>query len=261
MSPPDVSPPAGSPRNGSPAASALAAPALRFTDVHFAWPGAAEPLLAGFSLELEAGQVTALVGPSGCGKSTLLRLAVGLLDPGAGEVVGGEGESRAFVFQSPNLLPWRTVRQNVALPLELQGRQDEAAVDQALDAVGLRAAAGLLPGALSGGMRMRCSLARALVLDPTLLVLDEPFSALDAITRREAWVTFQEAWGAQAATVVVVTHDIDEAVILADRVVVLGGSPVRVQADLSVGLPRPRSPELRHDPRVGERVRAVEGAL
>ncbi len=244
---------------------AATAPAVRFVGLGLRWAGAAAPLIDGLDLELPAGRVSALVGASGCGKSTLLRLAAGLLAPSAGEVrlegppLGPGG--RAFVFQSPNLLAWRTVEDNVSLPLQLQGRSEPAAVEAALSAVGLLGARALLPRALSGGMRMRVSLARALVTRPSLLLLDEPFGALDAITRRSLHGVFAAAWAERGATVLMVTHDIEEAVLLADRVVVLGGQPLSVRAVRDIPGDRPRPDSARYAPAAIEAVRALEAAL
>jgi NitT/TauT family transport system ATP-binding protein len=239
--------------------------AVWFDGVSFAFPGQAAPLVAGLSLEVRSGEVVALVGPSGCGKSTLLRLAAGLLAPTAGRVeVAAPAGRRAFVFQAPTLLPWRTVAENARLPLELAGGAGAGADDRvqaALASVGLAEAGGLLPRQLSGGMRMRASLARALVAEPELLLLDEPFSALDAITRRQTWAVFQRAWAGPRTTTLLVTHDIDEAVLLADRVVVLGGRPLGVVATADVPVPRPRAAAMRHDPLLGQIVAQVEGWL
>lgn len=235
---------------------------VRLDAVRFAWPGA-PPLLDGLCFEAEAGAITALVGASGSGKSTVLRLVAGLLAPAAGRVEAPEGE-RAFVFQSPTLLAWRSVAENVRLPLELQGTpraEAEARVADALARVGLTEAASLLPRQLSGGMRMRASLARALVTRPTLLLLDEPFSALDPITRKRIWQEFLDLWARDRFTALLVTHDADEAVLLADRVIALGGRPTGVRAVIEVPLPRPRSAALLHEPALGRLSAAVEEAL
>jgi NitT/TauT family transport system ATP-binding protein len=247
----------------------MTAPAVTFSDVHFTWPGRGgesdDPLLDGFQLAVEASCVTAIVGPSGCGKSTLLKLAAGLVSPAAGTIEAGATApgQRAYVFQSPTLLPWRTVADNVALPLDIAARPaDRAArIEAALARVELSDAADKLPHQLSGGMQMRASLARALVTQPRLLLLDEPFSALDAGTRRRVQQVFIRAWSAVQATVLMVTHDIDEAVLLADRVIAVGGRPLEVRADVPVSLPKPRTPALRHAPALGALVRTIEAAL
>jgi len=245
----------------------MAAPAVRFQAVDFRWSSDSPLLLSDFDLVVEAASVTAIVGPSGCGKSTLLRLAAGLVHPTSGTVNAGPAGAghRGYVFQAPTLLPWRSVAENVGLPLDLVPgfvpRERTRRIADALRAVQLEDAADKLPHALSGGMQMRASLARALVTRPKLLLLDEPFSALDALTRRLVHQQFQAAWRAAAATVLFVTHDIDEAVLLADRVVSIGGSPLQIRADLPIPLPHPRTPELRHDPALGALVRTLEESL
>ena len=234
---------------------------LGFARVTVGFERGAAPLLDAFDLALVPGESVALVGASGCGKSTLLRLLAGLLPPWSGEVHAGPPAERAMVFQQPTLLPWRTVAENVALPLTLRGEADAGRVARALDDVGLAAAATALPRALSGGMAMRASLARAMVTAPTLLLLDEPFGALDALTRRRVQAAFVEAWESRAATVLLVTHDLDEAAALCDRVVLVGGRPLRVLADVRVPVPRPRGPHRRHDPAVAAVVSQLERSL
>ncbi len=225
-----------------------------------------EPLtvLDGVDLTVEAGDFVALVGPSGCGKSTLLRIAAGLDDADAGEVKV-ERSDIAYVFQDAHLLPWRTVARNVALPLELRGvarELREVAVRRALAEVELEDAADRYPSQLSGGMRMRASIARALVTRPRLLLMDEPFAALDEITRNRLDEKLRALWQAQRFTVLFVTHAIFEATFLAERAVVLSKRPARIVHDGRIDLPETRTSALRGDPAfartAGEILRALE---
>jgi len=195
--------------------------------------------LSGVSLEVATGEFVAVIGANGTGKSTLLRLIAGLLTPDQGSVsvqgepVIGPGPRASLVFQEPRLLPWRTTLDNVAFPLELAGWRSEARrarAEELLRLVGLRDADHLRPHELSGGMRQRASIARALILEPAVLLLDEPFSALDALTRERFNLHLRALWRKTGASVVLVTHSIPEAVLLADRVVVLTGHPGRVAA-------------------------------
>ncbi len=201
------------------------------------------------SFDVPDGSIVAIVGPNGSGKSTLLRLIGGLLLPDSGEIrigdrpVEGADARVGIVFQEPRLLPWRDVVGNVALPLELAGMPGPARERRArelLGLVGLEGFDGARPHQLSGGMRQRAAVARALVREPGVLLLDEPFSALDALTRERLDLELLRLWERTATTIVLVTHDIAEAVFLADRVVVLSARPGRVVADIPVTLPRPR---------------------
>jgi len=206
--------------------------------------------LAGIDLVVEPGQIVALIGPNGSGKSTLLRVLAGLLRPDRGEArldgdpIAGPDPRIGLVFQEPRLLPWRSAERNVAYPLELAGwpreRRDRR-VGELLDLVDLRAVASLVPDRLSGGMRQRAALARSLALEPRVLLLDEPFSALDELTRERLNLELLRLWTGTKTTIVVVTHSIQEAIFLADRVVVLSERPGRIVADIAVDLQRPRS--------------------
>ncbi|MEH0109440.1 ABC transporter ATP-binding protein [Tersicoccus sp. MR15.9] len=204
-------------------------------------------VLAGVHLEVAPGEVIAVLGPSGCGKSTLLRLAAGLDAPSAGSVVIGDAPVRpwdprcAVAFQEPRLLPWRTLRENVALGLPRTGRRRTAAqdarIDELLALVGLSGFAGHRPRAVSGGMAQRASLARALARDPQVLLLDEPFGALDALTRLKMQDLLLSVHDASPATILLVTHDVDEALQLADRVVLLGSTDGGSTGQVGVGAP------------------------
>jgi NitT/TauT family transport system ATP-binding protein len=222
------------------------------------------------SVVLQAGQTTAIVGPSGCGKSTLLRIIGGLDRPTAGRVMLAGEQVRegttgiGVVFQRDLLLDWRNVIDNVLLPAQLQKRDMAWARDRAmalLAELGIGDFAQRQPWELSGGMRQRVAIARALLCEPVYLLLDEPFSALDALTRDQMGVLLQRVQGAGRTTSVLITHSIPEAVFLADRVVVMSPRPGRVSQVVSVDLPRPRSFETRELPRFFELVTKVREGL
>jgi NitT/TauT family transport system ATP-binding protein len=245
---------------------------IRVVDVgvRFTTPGGPLEALAGLTLDVPTASFTVVIGPNGCGKSTLLRLMGGLLTPSEGSLTVGDtaprpGDGRtALAFQQPRLVPWRSTLDNVALPLELAGvpaTERRSAAEQALERVGLAAAAGLRPRELSGGMAQRAALARALITDPPVLLLDEPFSALDALTRETFDAELQALWLAHARTLVLVTHSVAEAVLLADRVVVMTPRPGRVARIVEVDLPRPRPADLTGNPRAAELAAEVRGAL
>jgi NitT/TauT family transport system ATP-binding protein len=208
------------------------------------------------------GEFVAIVGPSGCGKSTLLNLAAGLLAPSSGTVtydgarVSSVNQRIGYVTQGDTLLPWRNIRANVALPLEIRGagrREREERAEEIIDRVGLHGFARHYPSELSGGMRRRAILARALVYDPETLAMDEPFGALDAQLKTVLHQQLLELWQGTGKTVLFVTHDLAEAVTLADRVVVFSARPARIRAIKEVDLPRPRDViNVKYDPRFAE---------
>ncbi len=216
------------------------------------FPGGVEAVRP-VDITFAAGQTTAIVGPSGCGKSTILRMIAGLEEPTAGTItIGGAPPAETLrkaalsvAFQDPSLLPWRTVRGNIELALTLARRPVAAAkVDQLIQLVGLDGFADTRPAALSGGMRQRAAIARALATEPDLLLLDEPFGAVDELTRQQLVTDLPGLWEARGATTLLVTHSVTEAVMLSDRIIVLSPRPGRVVADIPVDLSRPRSPAL-----------------
>jgi NitT/TauT family transport system ATP-binding protein len=233
-----------------------AKPLLAADHVKLVYPGGLTAI-SDVSLEIPAGQFVSLLGPSGCGKSTFLRLIAGLLQPTAGQIsVEGQSPDQArkqsspmsFVFQDATLLPWRTVFDNVQLPLELLKEPDEdrkARVTGSLKLVGLADFADHFPAQLSGGMRMRTSLARALVTEPKILLLDEPFGALDDITRSQLNEDLLNLWQTSGWTSVFVTHNIAEAVFLSQRVIVMTPRPASVAADIVIPFAMPRTANLR----------------
>jgi len=228
--------------------------AIRLLGLDFAFStrsGVPLPVLDGVDLDIPAGSIIALIGPNGCGKSTLLRVIAGLLAPAVGEAfldgvaIDGPDPRIGLAFQEPRLLPWRSAADNITYPLELAGWP---AARRTARLAGLTGLVGLdpavvtsRPSELSGGTRQRVALARALALEPEVLLLDEPFSALDALTRERFDLELLRLWERAATTIVMVTHSIPEAILVADRVVVLSPRPGRVVADIPVDLPRPRT--------------------
>ncbi|QRP43658.1 ABC transporter ATP-binding protein [Amycolatopsis sp. FDAARGOS 1241] len=229
---------------------------ITFSDLQISYAGKAGPFVAvdGFDARVEDGEFVTIVGASGCGKSSVLLAADGLLRPSGGEIRIGEqvvtkpGPDRGVVFQDASLMPWRTILANVAFGLEMQGVDKTIRLDRArhfIELVGLAGREEAHPHQLSGGMRQRVGIARALATDPEVLLMDEPFGALDAQTRELMAGELLRIWDLDRKTVLFVTHGIDEAVFLADRVLVMGGSPSRVVEVIEIDLPRPRDAAVR----------------
>lgn len=226
--------------------------------------------LQNVSLDIQEGAFVSLLGPSGCGKSTVLRLLTGLDTPSSGGVVwpcgpsGQPDQELSFVFQEPTLMPWATVFSNVYLPLRLKGisRKDaRAPVMDAIDMVGLSEAADSYPRELSGGMKMRVSIARALVTKPTILLMDEPFAALDEITRFKLNNDLMDLWHSCGLTIIFVTHSVFESVYLSNRIVVMAGRPGRVVKELEIDAPSPRDEAFRTSSTYAGYCRVVSNAL
>jgi NitT/TauT family transport system ATP-binding protein len=214
-------------------------------------------ILSGIDITAKPGQFVAVVGPSGCGKTTLLRLVAGMLSPGAGRIdldgrsIAQSRRQVGIVFQNDRLLPWRRVLENVTVVLRARGQSAREAVKRAteqLRIVGLAGAEDLYPHQLSGGMRQRVNLARAFAVEPKVVLLDEPFAALDAQTRELMQAELLSIWNRTSSTVIMVTHQLDEAVFLADKVLVMGRDPGRVLRSIDVPFARPRSLEIKHEP-------------
>jgi NitT/TauT family transport system ATP-binding protein len=229
--------------------------------------------LAPIDLSIADGEFLTLIGPSGCGKSTLLKLIANLIEPSDGRLlwwrgefahVGQDGRRFAFVFQEPTLMPWARVDANVRLPLELAGMAGAKAAPaaaEAIERVGLSKFARHFPRQLSGGMKMRVSIARSLITEPDLLLMDEPFGALDEFTRNRLDTDLVRLWWERKLTTMFVTHSIYEAVFLSTRVVVMGAQPGRICRIMSIDEPQPREEGFRNSPRFGEYCRALSASL
>lgn len=250
----------------------LSEPVLKVAGLKASFPNGNGGLrvLKDISFEVRQSEFICLLGPSGSGKSTMLRILAGLLPYEGGEVLlegehlDGPRQGVGMVFQKSNLMPWRTVRENITLPLELQNISADQAAEKAqalIELVGLQGFEDSLPRDLSGGMAQRVAIARSLMHDPELLLLDEPFGALDAITRERMAEELLRVWNASCKTVIMVTHDISEAIYLADRVLVFTDRPARISLDLKVELPRPRLEEMRYTPAFGRMAQKLRQAI
>jgi NitT/TauT family transport system ATP-binding protein len=247
-------------------------PAVEVLSAEKTYPNGTQALLP-VNLTVQPGEFVTLLGPSGCGKSTLLKMVAGLLQPSDGrlllwrkpvEQVEASGHRVSFVFQEATLMPWARVMANVRLPLDLAGvprEQAEPRVRAALQMVGLGKFEGSLPRELSGGMQMRVSIARGLVTEPQLLLMDEPFGALDEITRYKLDSDLLDLWQAKKLTVIFVTHSIFEAVYLSTRVVVMAARPGRVVEEVAIDEPYPRGPDFRVSTRFSQYARTLQDSL
>jgi NitT/TauT family transport system ATP-binding protein len=243
---------------------------LKIRDLHitFAAENGGLQVLQGLNFFLNTNDFVCILGPSGSGKSTLLRVIAGLIQPSRGVVEFVSPADRevkvGYVFQQANLMPWRTVLENITLPLELQHVPFEKARQSAMelvDLVGLNGFENNWVAELSGGMAQRVAIARALIQKPDLLLLDEPFGALDALTREQMGTELLRVWQARRTTVLMVTHSISEALLLSDRVLVLSARPAQLVADLTVPFPRPRLDTLRYTPQFGEISRQLKSQI
>lgn len=222
--------------------------------------------LGSVSFTIHESEFICVLGPSGSGKSTLLRMMAGLLRPTTGKLTfSSEKKPKiGFVFQTPNLMPWRTVRENIKLPLEIERKEEweiREKTDELINLVGLEGFEDNLPKELSGGMAQRVSLARALIHDPDILLLDEPFGSLDALTREKMWMELSRIWNARKKTLLMVTHSISESLFMADRVLVLSARPGKIKLEFDVDLPRPRMDEMRFTPEFGEMAATIKSAI
>jgi NitT/TauT family transport system ATP-binding protein len=265
-----MTPAAASEMSAAPSETTANAPVLTVRNLNVTYAGEKDGLrvLHGVNFALYPQEFVCLLGPSGSGKSTLLRVLAGLLAPTSGDVTFSGGLNTkphiSLVFQDANLMPWRNVLQNITLPLELSGVSEEEAQAKArewIDMVGLHGFENAWPGDLSGGMAQRVAIARSLIQEPDLLLLDEPFGALDALTREKMGAELLHLWQARRQTVLMVTHSISEALLLSDRVLVLTSRPGNIGLDLPIDLQRPRDEEMRYSPTFGELSRRLKAAI
>ncbi len=255
-----------------PTAGAHATPAVEILSAEKTYPNGTQALLP-VDLKIAEGEFITLLGPSGCGKSTLLKMVAGMLEPTDGRLLLWRrpvaelhtcAHKMAFVFQSPTLMPWASVQTNVRLPLDLAGvprKEADARVTEALELVGLDKFAGALPRALSGGMQMRVSIARGLVTQPDLLLMDEPFGALDEITRHKLDADLLDLWRKKKLTVIFVTHSIHEAVFLSSRVIMMAARPGRVVEQFTIDEPYPRTPDFMVSPQFSRYAKQLQDSL
>jgi NitT/TauT family transport system ATP-binding protein len=253
-------------------ATARAAPAVEVLSAEKTYPNGTQALLP-VDLSIAEGEFVTLLGPSGCGKSTLLKMVAGMLEPSDGRLLvwrkpvnqlHDSTRKLSFVFQSPTLMPWASVQTNVRLPLDLAGvprREADARVAEALALVGLGRFSAALPRALSGGMQMRVSIARGLVTQPELLLMDEPFGALDEITRHKLDADLLALWRKKKLTVIFVTHSIHEAVFLSSRVVMMAARPGRVVEQFHIDEPYPRSADFMVSPQFSRYAKQLQDSL
>lgn len=239
-------------------------------DLTYTDPAGVVQALNNISLSIREREFVSLVGPSGCGKSSLLRVLAGLLAPSRGTVYFGglpllqPSAQIGIVFQKATLMPWRTVHENIMLPLELAGVERQVAIDRANELIGLVGLDGFSdarPAVLSGGMEQRVAIARALSPRPRALLMDEPFGALDALTRDRMGQEILRIWAAEQATVLMVTHSVSEAVLLSDRTLVMSSRPGRITAEFIIDLPRPRTLEMQYRSQFGRLARRVRQAI
>lgn len=245
-------------------------PYMQVHDLHitFAAENGGLQALQGVEFNIDQQQFVCVIGPSGSGKSTLLRVIAGLLEPSRGEIIFNTSDDDAvrigFVFQQANLMPWRTVIENIMLPLDLLNINQQDAQNKALELIELVGLSGFEESwtqDLSGGMAQRVAIARALIQDPDLLLLDEPFGALDALTREQMGEELLRVWQTRRTTVLMVTHSISEALLLSDRVLCLSNRPGRIINDIKVDFPRPRQEALRYTPEFSELSRQLRAAI
>ncbi|SCK40595.1 NitT/TauT family transport system ATP-binding protein [Variovorax sp. HW608] len=247
-------------------------PAVEVLSAEKTYPNGTRALMT-VDLCIGEGEFVTLLGPSGCGKSTLLKMIAGMLEPTDGRLkvfrkpvqqIESSGRRMAFVFQSPTLMPWASVRTNVRLPLDLAGvprKEAEARVSEALELVGLEKFGSALPRALSGGMQMRVSIARGLVTQPDLLLMDEPFGALDEITRHKLDAELLDLWREKKLTVIFVTHSIHEAVFLSSRVIMMAARPGRVVEEFEIPEPYPRTADFMVSPQFSRHAKKLQDSL